>query len=378
MSSATTASVGTASVITALADQDLVSMLGTVFGRQAAANARAGDFDREFWDTLASLGLTRLTQPESHGGSGADWPEAAALLAAAARHAVPVPVVEHDLLAGWLLEAAGLEAPPSRLYSATILDSGGRAQGVGWAAPAETLAVLWPFGDQWHAATVPAGDVPLADTALPAGSVRVTADGGQPGEPRGTVAVVVAALPPHPVPAWLARHFRLRGALARTIQVAAAMEAVVDLCARHAGERTQFGRPLAKFQAVRDLVAGAAAQSALASAATASAVAAVSGEPAGLDGAAGSGQWSDAAELAVAVARSTTGHAATAVIRNAHQVHGAIGTTAEHQLHRYTGPIGLWRTEFGSVRSWDDYLARAAVAAGGDGLWPLLTRGSSL
>ncbi|HEY1701554.1 MAG TPA: acyl-CoA dehydrogenase family protein [Trebonia sp.] len=375
------------SPLEALADQDLLSMLDTVFGRQAASEPGPGGLDAEFWGTLESLGLTRLTQPEARGGSGAGWPEVTALLAAAARHAVPVPIAEHDLLAGWLLTATGLAetdlpadagvarltaagpgTPPSRLCTAAVLDAGGRARGVGWAVQADILAVLWPADGQWHAAVLPAGDA------------RVAADDGQRAEPRGSVAVDIAALAPHPVPARFPRQFRLRGALARTIQMAAAMETVVNLCARHVSERAQFGRPLAKFQAVRDLVAEAAAQSALASAATASAVAAMSGAEARSGEAGGSGDEDtdlDAAEFAVAVARSAASHAAAAVIRDAHQVHGAIGTTAEHQLHRYSGPIGLWRTEFGSVRSWDEYVTRAAVTAGGEGLWPLLTRGSS-
>lgn len=180
------------SVITAGADPDLVSMLDTVFGRQAAGGARPGGLDREFWGILESLGLTRLTQSESRGGSGAGWPEAAALLSAAAQHAVPVPVTEHDLLAGWLLETAGLERPLSHLCGAAVLDTGGRARGVGWASQAETLALLWPTGDQWQAA------------AVPVKAVHVTSDDGHPTEPRGTVEVDLAALSPCPVPAWLA------------------------------------------------------------------------------------------------------------------------------------------------------------------------------
>jgi len=81
---------------------------------------------------------------------------------------------------------------------------------------------------------------------------------------------------------------------------------------------------------------------------------------------------------AVAVAKSCAGHAASTVVRNAHQVHGAIGTTFEHELHWYTKPILAWRSEFGSVALWDRLLTQAAVGAGRDDAWALITGGKPL
>ena len=52
---------------------------------------------------------------------------------------------------------------------------------------------------------------------------------------------------------------------------------------------------------------------------------------------------------AVAVAKSYTGHASEIVIRHGHQMHGAIGTTLEHSLHRYTNALLNWRNDFGSA-----------------------------
>ena len=52
--------------------------------------------------------------------------------------------------------------------------------------------------------------------------------------------------------------------------------------------------------------------------------------------------------FAVAVAKSCVGHAASVVVRGAHQVLGAIGTTLEHELHTLTKPILARRSEFGS------------------------------
>ena len=74
----------------------------------------------------------------------------------------------------------------------------------------------------------------------------------------------------------------------------------------------------------------------------------------------------------LAVARSCAGHATTVVVRNAHQVHGAIGTTSEHRLHEFTRAALAWRSEYGSVRYWDEVLTGMAVQAGANGLWGLI------
>jgi alkylation response protein AidB-like acyl-CoA dehydrogenase len=247
-------------------DPDFVSLVDEVFADYAAAmpaDAPLGDADPVFAGRLESLGLARLTTPESVGGSGATWREAAVVLRGAARHGVPVPAVEEDLLGG-------------------DLDAGAR---------------------------------------------------------------------------------RLRGALMRAVQMTGAMDAAVDLTVRHASERKQFGRPLAAFQAVQHLAADAAAEAALARAATDAALTqAVATQFAG-----------DGLLFSVAVARSVCGHSGSTVLRNAHQVHGAIGTTREHILHRLTMPILAWINDFGSVAEWDALLEAAAREAGGAGLWELVS-----
>ena len=60
------------------------------------------------------------------------------------------------------------------------------------------------------------------------------------------------------------------------------------------------------------------------------------------------------------------------VVRNAHQVHGAIGTTREHRLHEFTRAALAWRSEYGSVRHWDRMLTDMAVQSGTGGLWSLI------
>jgi acyl-CoA dehydrogenase len=343
---------------TTTVDCDLVDMMASVFAahRRADFGPRDSvDFDDKLWKVLDDLGLVRLTGAEAHGGSGADWHAAGALLAAAAAAAVSVPIVEHDLLAGWLLETARLPMKAG-LHSAFIADATGGARSAPWARNADAVVPLRRIGSSWVVAVVAAN------------RLRIARGQNLAGEPRDSVSFDIDSVSWTPVPAGTAEAFLLRGALARMLQVCGAMERVVDLCIEHVSSRVQFGRPLAKFQAVQRLVSSIAAEAALARAAVDAAVARV--ERAG---------WSaPSASFAVAVAKSCAGHAASTVVRNAHQVHGAIGTTFEHELHWYTKPILAWRSEFGSVALWDRLLTQAAVGAGRDDAWALITGGKPL
>ncbi|WP_454789088.1 acyl-CoA dehydrogenase family protein [Mycolicibacterium lutetiense] len=329
-------------------DPELVEMMSAVFAAHREQH-EPGEGIAELWGRLGELGLIRLTGSEESGGSGAGWAEAVELLRAAAWHGVRIPLAEHDLLACWLLETAGLVADDSR-RTACLLDDGA-ARGVPWAADSERVVLLWRDGTGYRVADV--------DGA----SLSVTAGHNNAGEPRDDVSANLADLTGTAVPDNVVEQFTRRAALVRAVQVCAVLDRILAMSVSHTGERTQFGRPLAKFQAVQNLVADIAAESALARAATDGALA----EALRSD-------WSSAhLDFLVAVARSCVGHAASVVVRNAHQVHGAIGTTREHRLHEFTMPALSWRSDYGSVAYWDDKLTEYATRAGSDGLWALVT-----
>lgn len=295
--------------------------------------------DKALWRQLSELGLVALTAPESEGGSGAGWLEAAALLsesAAAVRH---LPLAETDLLAGWLLRTAGLPVEdPTVPRTVALLDDNGAADAVPWLQDTERVVVVAPSGRDFS--VVELGNAELRSIA------ETTPAPTNSGQQRTHLRLTGPLPAGTTVPAEVVERLRLRGALARAAQCVGAMDRAVDLCVEHTTVRVQFGRPLAKFQAVQQLVADAAAHAALARAAVDAAVLeAVTTDLAG-----------GAARGRVAVARSCVGHAASVVVRNAHQVHGAIGTTQEHPLHLFTMPVLDWRSEFGTTRSFDRWL----------------------
>jgi acyl-CoA dehydrogenase len=306
--------------------------------------------DPGLWRQLDDLGLVRLTGSEASGGSGAGWPEAAELLTAAVRFGVRIPLAEHDLLACWLLEQADLPIDDA-LRTVCVIDAEGAAYGVPWASAADRIIV------------VSGGRCGYRMVELEAGSVKIQPGTNAVGEPRDTVLVDPGAVDGAIIETSLVARLELKAAMVRAIQVCAALDRVLELTVEHAAVRIQFGRPLARLQAVQALIADIAAETALARVAT----------EAALDAAVASDWTAPHLDLLVAAARSCAGHAASVVTRNAHQVHGAIGTTREHALHQFTRPALAWRSEFGSVRHWDEQLTRAALGAGGAGLWSMIT-----
>ncbi|MBO0676690.1 acyl-CoA/acyl-ACP dehydrogenase [Mycolicibacterium sp. S2-37] len=327
-------------------------MIDAVFSeyRERKGTAKRGELDLALWRRLDELGLVRLTGPEEAGGSGAGWYEAAELLTAAVRHGVRIPLAEHDLLAGWLCHSVGRHADTA-VRTLCLPDTHGVARGVPWASAVERIVVVWHSGQTYRVADIDAA------------AARITPGANAAGEPRDRVGIDVATLDGHAVDTATITQLHLKAALIRSLQVCGALDRIVEMSVAHTASREQFGRPLAKFQAVQNLVADIAAEAALARAATRAALRiAVDSD------------WR-AADLGfrVAVARSCAGHAAAVVVRNAHQVHGAIGTTREHRLHEFTRAALGWRSEFGSVRYWDEQVTDAALQAGSAGLWSLIT-----
>ena len=129
---------------------------------------------------------------------------------------------------------------------------------------------------------------------------------------------------------------------------------------RHVGEREQFGRPLAKFQAVQQLVAELAGEVSALQIGADSAVLAVD------SGAADSAR---SAWLAVACARTDAEQSISRIGAIAHQMHGAMGVTQEHALHRFTRRLWSWREDGVTASAWADAIAGRVLDAGAPSLW---------
>ncbi|MCB1524307.1 MAG: acyl-CoA dehydrogenase, partial [Rhodoblastus sp.] len=147
---------------------------------------------------------------------------------------------------------------------------------------------------------------------------------------------------------------RAFGAAMRANQIAGALSRALEITLQYANERVQFGKPIAKFQAIQHNLAMLAAHSAAANAAAdMAAEAAANGMKL----------------LPIAAAKARCGEAASIGAGIAHQTHGAIGFTREHMLHYFTKRLWSWRDEFGKESDWSLVIGRAAAKAGPTRIW---------
>src|SRR5262245_48963762 len=201
-----------------------------------------------------------------------------------------------------LLPQYGTWSPPGRVESGALRASGlGTARAIG----ASEVLVVCAAGTDLTAVTVPSNTV----DATPAGGADP--DGGlhavriEYGAGSGTGLADGA---------WDTAVVAGRRAVAH--QIAGASRTMLDLARTHALEREQFGRPVAKFQAVRHrlaetLVAVEALEATLAAA------------------------WDEPGPITAALASAQAGRTARIVAMHCQQVLAGIGFTTDHPYHRY-------------------------------------------
>jgi acyl-CoA dehydrogenase len=353
-------------------DQDLVveTVRDILTGFEPFVLTPERRWDSGLWSALADAGLTGVGLPESAGGSGGELADAVAIVRTLAAGSAAVPVAEQLLVAGPALLVADLELPAPELpttfaigdaVSVHPVDNGdgpgrftlsGTVPDVAWAGAAQHVVLLAPAPAGIEGAVLALVDA----SSLPAGDGSNLA-----GEPRGTLVLDQVGASGALLTAAQAGEVRAWFALARSVQLAAALERVLDWTVQYAGERHQFGRPLGKFQAIQMELAEMAGEVVAVTALVDAAVQALA-------------HGSPDVVLAAAAAKVRAGAAVEVVARLAHQVHGAIGFTQEHKLHHLTRRLWSWRDEAGSELVWSKVLASGLLADGGDGLWPALTR----
>jgi acyl-CoA dehydrogenase len=308
-------------------------------------------FDEALWRNLEDTGLSRLTTSDQ----GAGPAELAIVLRGVARHAGAVPIAETDLLAAWLGARAGVDLPAEGPLTVAIAHANavngrivGAATNVPWTRAAAALLLAARTAEGLHVAVVDAGDVNIEDGYNLAG------------EPRDSVTFDLPATRFQTLGAAVADELTRRGAWARCVQIIGVLDAAAALSVTHTRERVQFGRTLSKFQSVQHSLATMAGEIERARAAATLAVVA----------AADHGFASPEADYAVTVAKVVIGRAVSTVTRIAHQLHGAIGVTIEHQLWLSTMRARSWSDEFGGTAHYAQRLGR--VALGADDPWDVV------
>ncbi|HEY1347006.1 MAG TPA: acyl-CoA dehydrogenase family protein [Streptosporangiaceae bacterium] len=284
------------------------------------------------WRKLAGLGVTGLAVPQRWGGVGASLADVVVACEELGHHAVPGPVAESAAAVPELLAALADERLSARWLP-------------GLAAGDLIATLALPPWLPYAADADAAGLVLLAEP----GAVRLASAGGRHRsvDPARSLSPARGGevLARGPAAAGAVARAREAGTLACAAQLLGAGRALLEASVGHARQRSQFGRPIGSFQAVKHQLADVAI---------------------GLEFAR---PLLDAAAVTltprdVSAAKVACAGAAQRAARAALQVHGAIGYTQEHDLYLWLTKVralaGAWGSQAG-------HRARvmAAIADGG-------------
>ena len=339
------------------------------------ALAAGGDgHDADLWRRVAELRWVGLAFPRDVGGGGGGLLDLAVVYEEAGRALVPTSLystVEAALLierAGGDAQRAGLLRPVlagERIASVAYHEDGMRSSADALVTTAALEGdVVVVNGTKLFVPNAGVADdlvVVARDTAASgAGAVRlVVVPTGAPGVRRSRMGTFAhdaqheVAFEAVPVPAdrvlaaaapdaWATVDGVRRVATAlQCVEMVGGARAVLDMTVRYVGDRAQFGRPIGSFQAVQHHVADLSTRIDAAGLAAWRAVWRCS-----VDGGAGDGV--DAAQAAVAIAKVAAGDAFVEATLMAHQLHGGIGFTLEHDLHLWSDRARAAALTYGS------------------------------
>ncbi len=314
--------------------------------------AEDGKFLGELWKLLEDNGFAAVEE------EGLSYPDAVALLEVAGYWGVPLPWAQ-SLLATKILGDAGLtspggvvslglqcQAPVHMARSQEQMTVSGTWHCVPWARHADTILFTLPNGnDLWVLQT-------------PRDAFHVEFHENLAGEPADSVQLQQASIKTFALSPYDLRWIQAQAALMCVMTAVGAIERVLDMTVAYAKERTQFGRPLARFQAIQEKLAEMAGESAALRAIAARTLTAVEEQ-----------SWDEVIKYA-GVAKVRLPQAVWTVTTHAHQIHGAMGFTQEYPLHYYTRRLWSYRHDYGPERYWAQEMAQAM---GDQDVWDFVT-----
>lgn len=317
--------------------------------KASGGGASKSEATAALWKALEDAGITTI-------GAGGDddvpFADAMELVRRAGYHALPVPLAE-TIISRRLLARAGIAAPGGAITlgvpgaGALPRELSGRPTGTASSVPYGRSAP--------HAVFATEGRLHLLDLR----DAVIGHGCNMAGEPRDTLDLARAKVITSVDAAEAVADLEAEGALVRAVALSGAMVACLDHCLTWVNDRIQFGKPIAKHQAVQHLLAQLAEETAAAGAAADMAIEASASAP---------------SRLEIAIAKARAGEAAGKAANIAHAAFGAMGFTREHVLHYTTRRLWSWRNEFGAEVHWQAEIGRSVAAAGGRKLWPLLNR----
>lgn len=322
----------------------------------------------ELWQEMAELGWIGLALPERYGGGGMSFLDLAVLLEEMGRACLPGPFFSTVVLGALPILDAGNEEQKQeylpgvvrgqRILSLAMPESIVRKSG-GSSMTLEATSEGDNYVIEGTCLFVPDAHIAdhllcIAKTRHENGIVIVMADARSPrihhtllksigGDKLWEVVFDGLVVPKADILGWddsgasVARKIVERAAVARCCEMVGNIQRVLEMTVEYAKERKQFDRPIGSFQVVQHYCADMATD---------------------VDGARLStyrAAWMLSQGLTctreVAIAKAWMGEASRRIMDRAHQIHGAIGVSMEHDLHFYTrrakaAELSLWGVDF--------------------------------
>jgi len=323
----------------------------------------------ELWSQMASLGWTGLVFPEQYGGTAGSFLDLAVLLEEMGRSLMPGPFFSTVVLGGMTVMDAGTDEQKQDIL--TRICDGQIKMALALTEPSatlepwgvETTAISQEDGYQLNGTKLFVPDAHVADSIIVVARTSSESDPSQgislflvPRDSAGltvtplntiasdrqcevslnNVTVASSSLLGEVGQGWPLVHRTLQRAVAgKCVEMTGGAEAVVDMTVEYAKQRTQFGRPIGTFQAVQHHCANMAT------------------DVEGCRQIAYQAAWAvseqSSPEQAVSMAKAWVSGAYQRVCSTAHQCHGAIGFTKEHNLQLYTRRAKVQELSYGDV-----------------------------
>ena len=335
-------------------------------------------YSPELWQEMAELGWVGLAFPEEYGGGGMSFLELALLLEEMGRVALPSPFFSSVILGGMSILHEGSEeqkqkylpqiAKGKQIFTLALTESDGKYD----AASIRAKAVLRNGEYIIKGTKMFVPDAHIADyllciartngTVKSEGGITIFLVDAKSSGLSCTVLNTIArdklcqvVLKQVPVPkdnilgqqgsGWsTVQRILERAAVAKCSEAVGNIQKVLEMTVDYAKERKQFDRPIGTFQIIQHYCADMATDVDGAKLATYQAAWMLSqGLPCTRE---------------VAIAKAWVGEASQRVTSLAHQIHGAIGATTEHDLHFYTRRAKAAELSYGSGDFYREIVAR--------------------
>jgi len=329
-------------------------------------------YSPEIWKEMAGLGWMGLAFPEKYGGSDMSFLDLAILLEEMGRACLPGPYFSSVVLSGFTILDIGSEeqkaeylpqiasgekiftlalTEPSASYDADGIETKAVTEGDNYvisgtklfvpdANVADFMLVVTKTDKGFSIFIVDAKNEGISHTVLKTiaedklcevvfDKVKVPKDNilGEPDQGWAEVEKIIQ-----------------RGAVAKCCEIVGCIQQALDMTVEYSKDRKQFGRPIGSFQVIQHYCAD------------------MTTDVEGTRLAAYKVAWMLSEGLPrtqeVAIAKAWAGEACQRVMALAHQIHGAIGVTIDHDLQYYTRRAKAAEVSFGDASFYREVVAK--------------------